>query len=311
MNARRSARSLAIAIAIPPSLGTIVGFLGSASWVFDLFAHFRVQYLAALLVATIIAALARSRGGSIAIGALAVLNALVILPLWVGRGEGERVLRVAHVNVFTANRRHEDVKRWISSSDADAVFALEVNDRWARALVTTTGYHVALSAPRQGNFGMMLLVLGSSSDAALAEGIDLPAIEVTIGGVRVLGLHTVPPVSTDYSARRDAMLDAAAEWAKSQRAPAVVVGDYNATPWSAAFRKFIRTSGLRDSARGFGVQPSWNMSRSPVAMLLRIPIDHCAHSPDLVTIDRRLGPPNGSDHRPLIVDLARRGSMAR
>jgi endonuclease/exonuclease/phosphatase (EEP) superfamily protein YafD len=38
--------------------------------------------------------------------------------------------------------------------------------------------------------------------------------------------------------------------------------------------------------------------------LVRVQIDHLLHSPDLVTLDRRLGPRLGSDHAPLIVRLA-------
>ena len=40
------------------------------------------------------------------------------------------------------------------------------------------------------------------------------------------------------------------------------------------------------------------------SLLLRVPIDHLVHTPDLVVVDRRLGPPLGPDHFPLVVDLA-------
>ena len=58
--------------------------------------------------------------------------------------------------------------------------------------------------------------------------------------------------------------------------------------------------GLINSQRGFGVQATW-----PVAggFAPRIPLDHCLHSPDLATVDRRMGPAVGSDHLPLVVVL--------
>ncbi len=293
----------------PAACACVLGFAGGAGWVFDLMAHFRVQYAVVLLACAAVAAAARGAKLAGVLAGFAMLNGAVIAPLFWGGGTEERVLRLAHVNVFTANRDHDAVARWIAESDADAVIAMEVNGRWARALAETPGYSVAFEAPREDNFGMMLLVSSGGvavTDVALAAEVELPAIEATIAGVRVLGLHTLPPVSRDYARRRDEMLGGAARWAKSQSLPAVVMGDYNATPWSAAFRRFASESGLVDSQRGFGVQPSWPMQDGLLGRALRIPIDHCFHSPSLLVVGRVVGPPNGSDHRPLVIDLARR-----
>jgi endonuclease/exonuclease/phosphatase (EEP) superfamily protein YafD len=38
--------------------------------------------------------------------------------------------------------------------------------------------------------------------------------------------------------------------------------------------------------------------------VLRIPIDHCLVSPSVAIVDRRVGPPVGSDHLPVFVDFA-------
>jgi endonuclease/exonuclease/phosphatase (EEP) superfamily protein YafD len=38
--------------------------------------------------------------------------------------------------------------------------------------------------------------------------------------------------------------------------------------------------------------------------LLQVSIDHLLHSSELAVADRRLGPPLGSDHLPLVVDLS-------
>jgi endonuclease/exonuclease/phosphatase (EEP) superfamily protein YafD len=60
---------------------------------------------------------------------------------------------------------------------------------------------------------------------------------------------------------------------------------------------------LRDTRAGFGIQASWPTQIPP----LGIPLDHCLVSPELVVLDRRLGPAVGSDHRPVILELARAG----
>ena len=71
-------------------------------------------------------------------------------------------------------------------------------------------------------------------------------------------------------------------------------------PWSLPLRRLIRQTGLRDSALGFGVQPTW-----PAGMLLaRIQIDQCLVSEDLKVVRRDVGPDVGSDHLPLVVELA-------
>ena len=81
--------------------------------------------------------------------------------------------------------------------------------------------------------------------------------------------------------------------------PVLVLGDLNASPWSSHFRRFLRDSGLRDSAQGRGVQPTW-----PAGMpWLWIPIDHCLHSPQLQVVARHVGPNLGSDHYPVVVDF--------
>ena len=71
------------------------------------------------------------------------------------------------------------------------------------------------------------------------------------------------------------------------------------SPWGAHFRRLVHDSGLRDSAQGRGVHPSW----PAIDPLLRIPIDHCLLSPCIGLVDRRVGPDIGSDHYPLIVDF--------
>jgi endonuclease/exonuclease/phosphatase (EEP) superfamily protein YafD len=85
----------------------------------------------------------------------------------------------------------------------------------------------------------------------------------------------------------------------------IVVGDLNRTEGSPFFDDFMRDTGLRDSRLGFGRQTSW-----PSASPYRIAIDHGFVSSDLAVVDRRLAPSIGSDHLPVILEVARAASSA-
>ena len=78
-----------------------------------------------------------------------------------------------------------------------------------------------------------------------------------------------------------------------------MAGDLNATPWSHGFRQLVRPRGLRDSALGRGVQPTWNAR----CWAPRIPIDHVVVSPEVQVSARTIGPDVGSDHLPVEATL--------
>jgi endonuclease/exonuclease/phosphatase (EEP) superfamily protein YafD len=68
----------------------------------------------------------------------------------------------------------------------------------------------------------------------------------------------------------------------------IVLGDLNATPWSAWFPP----AEVRGSLP-WATFPSW----------YGIPIDHVLAGPDIGYDERRVGPSIGSDHRPVIAKL--------
>ena len=80
----------------------------------------------------------------------------------------------------------------------------------------------------------------------------------------------------------------------------MVVGDLNCTPWSPHFRRLLRDAGLRDVARGRGLEPTWY----PTSLPLGIPIDHVLVSDEIGVANRELGSDLGSDHRPVRVEIS-------
>ena len=66
--------------------------------------------------------------------------------------------------------------------------------------------------------------------------------------------------------------------------PFVLIADLNASRWSYPFRKLLRESGLRDSATGYGWQPTWP-AHNP---LMQTAIDHCLYSDGVEILERFL-----------------------
>lgn len=116
----------------------------------------------------------------------------------------------------------------------------------------------------------------------------------------IIGAHVLAPLNRGYGQLRNTHLADLARTARAQSGPVLLIGDLNVTPWSPYFGALLRDAALRDSRRGFGVQPTWPVQWPP----LRIPIDHCLASPSIAIHRWTRGPRVGSDHFPIIVDFA-------
>ena len=293
--------------------GSVAGLLGDQPWFLDLFAHFRLQYFVGLLLAAAgLLVLKRWWTAGVFVGAL-LLNAILLVPLWVApaqpAGDGPR-LRLVAFNVLTSNPQKSAVIDWVNLENADVLILQEVNRSWVDRLDDgLDGYRrLPTASIREDNFGMAVYLrdgLASDDTAFMLDPAEVPRIEVVLDldghAVRVIGVHTLPPVGAAYSAARRDQLAEAAERVNGAAEPVVLAGDLNATPWSAPLRRLLRDTPLRDSARGFGYQGSWP---SGLAWSGLIPIDHVLVSPAWRVEDRRLGPSDlGSDHRAVVVDL--------
>ena len=85
----------------------------------------------------------------------------------------------------------------------------------------------------------------------------------------------------------------------------VVAGDFNATPWSPHFQDVLSQSDLQDTGAGRGIQNTWY--RFPV-LFLGLPIDHIL-TRGVAVLQRQIGPPIGSAHRPLVLDFLLRNPI--
>jgi endonuclease/exonuclease/phosphatase (EEP) superfamily protein YafD len=292
---------------------SVGGLAGRYWWLLDLASHFRVQYLVVLAVVATILSVVRAYRMAAVYAVVAVANLAFVLPMYIGGTEPRthqgQPLRAMMINVHTSNRDHAAVIDSIKTHDPDFVIVEEVNQRWLGALAALgQQFPYGVEHPRDDNFGIALLSKHPVVDARIIDvgHIGLPSIlalfEVRGASFFILGTHTLPPVSFEYSKWRNEHLGAIPEVVAALDAPTLLLGDLNVSPWSFHFRRLLRDSGLRDGSKGHGVQPTWPTGMFP----LRIPIDHCLHSSGIDIVDMSVGGPVGSDHFPVVVDFVPR-----
>jgi len=300
---------LVTAAGVIASMATLFGFLGRFAWFFDLLSHFRVQYLLGLaVIGCMLLAGRRFRSAAVHFG-FALINLSLVVPLYLKRApnpnESIPAIRAMLVNVNTRHGDPRRVHRVVDAENPDILVLEEISARWISDLAWLEDvYPHARTEPREDNFGIGLYSRYPFADSEIvaigSTGVPtiLATIETNQGAIRVIATHPVPPGNRMYTRWRDEHLELLPKYIQSPL-PVLLLGDLNVTPWNRRFRRLLAYSGLLDSARGFGVQPTWP-SYNP---LLRIPIDHCLHSPGIIIRDRWTGENVASDHYPLIVDF--------
>lgn len=292
-------------VAAALGLASLAGFLGKVWWVLDLAASFRPQLAGGLLACAVFLGLGRWRRSALVVVLGAAVNLALVVPLYIGP---ERPLasdlRVLSFNLLSSNRNYDEVISYVQNSGADLVVLHEGTRRWERALTEANlAYEITETRAPDDAFGTIVLAPPGSSVESFGFGLTDPravAIELP-DGVSVLAIHPLSPHSTFRADQNQMQLQFASTWASSQDSAAIVVGDFNSSPWSYGFRQLVADTGLLNSERGFGLELSYPARAIP---LFQIPIDHLLYSDDLAVVDRQLGPPLGSDHFPLVVDLA-------
>lgn len=295
---------------------TAAGSCGAWHWLLDLTSHFRAYWL---LAAAVIAVLGLRRPRSLAfVCSLLALagNAWALLPCWLpvpgvpsaATGPGAvPPLRLVSCNVLRTNPDKSRAVAYLRARGPDVAVLLEVDAEWATMLSSLDGiYPFRIVEPREDGFGLAILSRWPLSErrSSAPGGAWQPSLAATVRfqgrDVRLFATHPLCGLSAARADALVAQLGALADAAAAAPGPCIVAGDFNATPWSLAYRVFAARSGLRDTALGRGPQPTWN-ARVPAP---RIPIDHVFASPGLAVLRRDVGPDVGSDHFPVEVDLA-------
>jgi endonuclease/exonuclease/phosphatase (EEP) superfamily protein YafD len=280
--------------------------LGRLDWRADLITHFREPALAVTLIA--VAGLARRHPRiALVLGCLAILQ---VAPMFRYAGSSPILpdarspvrLRVLMANVLAPNTRYGDLDRLIRRERPDVVGLIELTPDWVEGLAAIRSeYPYRVESPT-GSRGLALWFrepprVMDPPACPLSDAYPFLHAELMFAG-RPRHLWLVHP-RMPFIRKGRPELPALAATIRRTQGSRVAFGDMNTTDGSPLFNDFVEATGLRDSRLGFGRQPSW-----PTVLPYRIPLDHAFVSDDLAVVGRRLGPSIGSDHFPVIFDLA-------
>jgi endonuclease/exonuclease/phosphatase (EEP) superfamily protein YafD len=272
--------------------------------------HFRLQYLLGGIVAAIAYALSKQKLGLLLALFCVGLNAIEIVPWYVPTASSsDRDLRVMVSNVLTSNRRYADVIDYVRAESPDVLVIMEMDLTWQQHLEPLKSLlPYAITEPRSDNFGLAIFSKIPLANPQVREwgksAIVVPSLTANITVrdrvISIIATHPVPPSNEEYLMSRNSQISELADYVRQVGNESIVMGDLNMSMWSPYYRQFIDRANLRNTRQGFGIQPSW-----PTHLpLLQIPIDHFVITSKISVSNNRIGKDIGSDHYPLIVDLA-------
>jgi endonuclease/exonuclease/phosphatase (EEP) superfamily protein YafD len=311
-SAARFVRALDAACGVPAVVLTwllwfaiAIGYLGPQFWLFDLPANFCVQYMVLFALCVVVLTIVRRRKTAlVALCGVAWTTAMMapfFQPSQTTDARGER-LRLITFNVWYRNDSLERVLEFLSRSDADVLILQELDLAridWIAQRLSAYPFFAMAGTNRHGVAMFSRWPLQASPAPLGTARILRGTLQWRGVPLTVFGAHLSWPLSRHSVDARTRELQWLADAVAFERTPVLVAGDFNLTPWSRHYERFVARSALADCAAGHGLLPTWPAQFA----LARIRIDMCFASTQWRVRNVSVGPPLGSDHLPVIVDV--------
>ena len=220
-----------------------------------------------------------------------------------GIGDDEISVSFLSFNVLHSNQRTEEVTAYIRETDPDVLTCFESIKHWPEALRSlrdTWPHHVHVEALDMEMYSKHPIASQQTFRFGECRGFVVCDLMVEETPVTVIMLHTYPPITFGELgyAWRNAQLKALGTDFAQHADPLVILGDFNASPWSPAYRELLQKTGWKAARKPYGVLGTQALV-APQTPLFAQPIDHLLVNAGLRVLQSRVGPYLGSDHRPL------------
>jgi endonuclease/exonuclease/phosphatase (EEP) superfamily protein YafD len=209
-------------------------------------------------------------------------------------------LKLTTFNTSVINTNIDAISAEVRRLDPDIAILMEFNDRKRAVLdkIRDLYPYDAGCVPRRHCHFLMLSKLPFES-AEVREGWNGPLmvrvkLGAELGGLNIVGVHAPRP---PHVADQFSQMMVLEKYLEKLTGEIVVMGDFNATPYSRLLKDFAERMKLQRLTN----LPSW----PTVVQLPQLPIDHFFVSGQIRLLERpRIGRPAGSDHYPVTVTVA-------
>jgi endonuclease/exonuclease/phosphatase (EEP) superfamily protein YafD len=295
--------------------GLIAGFAALAAgqlapvWIeLDVFNHF-VPQIAILIVACLVGLVTARAKVTIAIAVM--LIGVLGIGLWphyvsrpgaapLGTAAGEGIIRIMTFNTRAENPQWRAVADEVVRHNPDIIVLLEIGRSKLRLLeaLEVVYPHRADCLDEDYCQNIILSKFAFASSETHSDWRGPPVVRVEygpeLGGLTVMAAHTQRP---PFAARQLEQMRALGDDFATGGGAQIVAGDFNAAPHSRMLRTLLERSGF-ELASGLATWPA-------TIGLPQIAIDHILVSSGLRIVGPgRIGSPAGSDHYPVIAEIA-------
>jgi endonuclease/exonuclease/phosphatase (EEP) superfamily protein YafD len=272
-------------------------------------------------IAGLVAWRARQRAAVAFAGAVIAAQVGFIAPDFIGRGgvpagalTAPRI-RVITANVFNENSDLESYLIELRESRPDIVVVQEFTSRTeqlARELGLERELPYTVLDPRDPPATDGNAIYSRYALSEIAIDLDPPMIRATVDvrgqRLRIFAIHPLPPGRTLDLPRWNREYRKIVALADAEPGRLIIAGDFNATQHNRWHRDLTRGR-LADAHRqcGRGSATTWPGARFSLASLFwpgGVRVDHILISDEMRCLEIREGRGAGSDHRPVIADIA-------
>ncbi len=329
-------------------LGTLTGYFGAISWIPDLANHFRYSLLKGIFLCLLIglflgliACLGKSDASKKArkhwlytVALLALCGYLNIHPMLaylqknpqapVTATDQKNAFKLLHLNVYIHASPHQPLLDTIDKNAPDVVDFVEYGPRWPAAMekvhaMRNYPYRAVYADSEAAVYSKFPILDQKLFYTHNGQGCKQPVCGLAVANLlvhlkvhdKIVSLLVVHPVLPTSALHVQTQHGAFEYWAAHRAAfgeNLIIAGDFNSTPWTTAYQRLLRDTGLRDAGIGFGVNPTWpaylpfgkTWKLFPSLGVLGMPIDHILVSPRFQILHYNALPPMGSDHVPVL-----------
>jgi endonuclease/exonuclease/phosphatase (EEP) superfamily protein YafD len=301
-------RGLQVSCLLIVGIGAVGAWLGGLHWLGDILALVVDYYL--LAAALLLLAFLWGRSWRLA-GVAALVMALAGAQLFAhprvapaAPPAAERSLRLLVFNIYFMNEDLDAVVATVRRYDPDVVFLMEYSDAVQQQIEGAfAAYPYRLIRPSRFTMGLALFSRIPIEEAEVHRGEEtrIPVYEVRmrVDGkpFTFVGGHPWPP-QLRWGALHRSQMEAITSVAASAAPPLLIAGDFNAAPWSHTMGRLAEQARALPIRRGLDLTKTWRPLPG-----FGLPIDHVLVTPEWQVLSQEYGPPGGSDHAPMIVDL--------